>query len=213
MKTKTKESPILFSGAMVRAILNGNKTMTRRVVKPNGESSLVRCPYGTVGDRLWVRETWRTCSVYDPCAPSQIDSGASVLWVADGSRRLNGLEDWGKVRTSIFMPRWASRITLEIVRVRVEPVQEITEEDAKSEGISAITKDGSLVKYGIPDSDGLPGSDDSGWNWKQWTPDVRDAFAKLWDSINAKRGCGWKMNPWVWVVEFKVVKKESEANL
>ncbi len=188
---------------MVKAILEDRKTQTRRVIKPqahhyNGDmlgqpiiypckdeydfgdpNKPIRCPYGIPGDRLWVRETWQTDSAYDPYSPAQLDSGSHVLWLADGASKLAGQHGyWGKIRTSIFMPRWASRITLEITNVRVQRVQEISNEDAKAEGIPLR----------IPD---------------HWVSH-RKAFAVLWDSINFKK-CPWKSNPWVWVIEFKRV--------
>ena len=102
------------------------------------------------------------------------------------------------------MPRWASRITLEITGIRVERLLEISEEDAKAEGLSAITKDGTLIKYGIADRDGLPGNDDHGWHWQEFERDPRNAYHKLWEQIN---GAGSAVaNPWVWVIEFKRVE-------
>lgn len=107
------------------------------------------------------------------------------------------------------MPRWASRLALEVTGVRVERVQDISEADAMAEGLKGLTKDGSLVKWGIPDRDGLPGNDDDGWHWKQWESDPRKAYRALWNSINgAKPGRSWEANPWVWVVEFKRVSEE-----
>ena len=108
------------------------------------------------------------------------------------------------------MPRWASRILLEIADVRVERLQEISENDAKGEGLAAISKDGQIFKYGIPDRDGLPGTDDHGWPWVDWKHSARNAFGRLWESIN---GAGsWDTNPWVWVVEFRVIEpNEADA--
>lgn len=102
------------------------------------------------------------------------------------------------------MPRWASRITLEIVAVRVERLNEISEPDAKAEGLKALSKDGTLVKYGIPDRDGLPGNDDYGWHWKEWERDPRQSFRRLWESLNGPGS--WDANPWVWVIEFRRVE-------
>lgn len=141
-----KERPILFSSPMVRAILECRKTQTRRVVKPQpvsvnscgvpffpdggGPVDYRLCPYGTVGSRLWVRETWAPTSVKDNC-----------VYLADFRDRRG--DYWGSVasapedvrwRPSIHMPRFASRITLEITGVRVERLQEISEDDARSEG-------------------------------------------------------------------------------
>jgi len=102
------------------------------------------------------------------------------------------------------MPRWASRITLEITAVRVERLHDISEADAVAEGLACITKDGDRTrKYGIPDADGMPGTDDHGWPWNEWRSDPREAYRKLWESINGPGS--WDLNPWVWVIEFKRV--------
>jgi hypothetical protein len=185
-----KEYPILFSGPMVRAILDGRKTQTRRVLNPQPDfaaqphfqhgrghagtgwycseteypdegSQFYRCPHGIPGDRLWVRETW-TKNV------------AGFFYRADFP-----LADptWGPVfwKPSIHMPRAASRITLELTEVRVQRVQEISEADVLAEGVTGVWKQG-----------------DHGY-----------LFSKLWDSINADRGYGWNVNPWVWALTFK----------
>lgn len=104
------------------------------------------------------------------------------------------------------MPRWASRLTLIVTAVSVQRIQDISEADAKAEGLAGRTKDGKLVKYGIPDRDGDPGTDNLGWPWHEWEADPRAAFRKLWDSINAARGFGWDTNPWVSVTAFDVIK-------
>ena len=182
-----KERPIIFSGEMVRAILDGRKTQTRRVIKPQPDhihtfqkgillpqigDKEIRCPYGQPGDRLWVRETW---------AKNNPVLDAKVCYRADLMS-----PDLGKPwKPSIYMPRWASRITLEIVNVRVERVQEITEADVIAEGIGAFT----LARGVLSDA----------------PPDPRWKFIELWNSINANRGYGWEINPWVWVIEFKVL--------
>lgn len=184
-----KERPILFSGPMVRAILDGSKTQTRRIFKgttehkgpynpaymeahqqANGWGSI--CPYGTPGDRLWVRETWAVQHEYDAAAPSEI--GASAQWHYAATEDLGGL----RKRPSIFLPRRGSRILLEITDVRVQRLQEISEEDARAEGaIGAL-------------------NDSIGDNWC-----AREAFAALWESIN---GTGsWDANPWVWAITFQ----------
>jgi hypothetical protein len=225
--TEVRERPILFSGEMVRAILDGRKSVTRRVVKPqpvpgdqrpfsiiqreqrilpSGEDfNNVRCPYGQPGDRLWVRETWGAGTRPCPSAGWRdgIEYRADMALLQDELDLLplrsdvvppDGFE-WDSVRTgwhpSIHMPRWASRITLEITDVRVERVQEISEEDAIAEGVSVLP---------------LQSADDPS-AWWQTAPGVNQsrtpqgAFSKLWDSINAG-GCGWDANPWVWVVTF-----------
>ena len=124
-----KEHPILFTGEMVRAILDGRKTQTRRVMKSE------RCPYGVPGDRLWVRETFSThMRITDPyyLPPDYPDEAMGAWYWADGQPDCG---DWIKPKPSIFMPRWASRITLEVVAVRREQLQAISEEDARAEGL------------------------------------------------------------------------------
>jgi len=203
----TKEHPILFSGPMIRALLSGTKTQTRRVVKPQPDRYIVsfeklgndwkpvwgvacmpteeanrciRCPCGVPGDKLWVRETWNA-------SQHRTTRQVRVFYRADDSNRQIDVyelppsrrfgEHW---RPSIHMPRWASRITLEVTDVRVERVQEITGEDARAEGVDAIPAAPAAFTH-------------------------RTSFAKLWNSINAKRGYGWDLNPWVSVVEFRKV--------
>jgi len=156
------ERPILFSGEMVRAILDGRKTQTRRIVRghPHTVKPLnIGCPYGVPGDRLWVKETF-ALSRFDPEShededtkdPSQWDG---VVYRADGEHgsweHYDGKGGRARIsapwRPSIYMPRWASRITLEVTSVRAERVQDISEQDAQAEGISEVTF--------IPD-DGFP---------------------------------------------------------
>ena len=179
-----KERPILFSGPMVRAILDGRKTMTRRVMKPQPEDYpyhhglavyrvAKKCTYGVPGDLLWVRETW--ASDVDGC-PAGLSYRADHL-----DPRGDGPANPMRWRPSIFMPRWASRLTLRITSIRVERVQDITEADARAEGFKDVAG-----KYARGD-------------------EARIWFAELWDDINAKRGFGWDANPWVWVVGFEQV--------
>jgi len=188
-----KERPIIFSSEMVRAILDGKKTQTRRVIKSqincnrvyhaeqdrwlfydisNDSYDLeldIKCPYGKPGDKLWCKETFvRQYTGFD----------YGIIYKADGIK----ISEDMKWSPSIYMPRWASRIILEITGIRVERIQDITEEDAKAEGCE--------IGHGL--------TDDSPFF-------AREAFQKLWDSINAKRGYGWYENPWVWVIEFKVI--------
>ena len=198
-----KERPILFSGEMVRAILEGRKTQTRRVVKNLAEATMnmlkkcssvkikgaktildfghkslelnseifFKCPYGKVGDRLWVRESFCTAPVIE-------EDDAPYLYMADMDGLCLENIRW---KPSIHMPREASRILLEITDIRVERLNDISEEDAVKEGL-----DSSHSSFSC-----------SGLFAKQ-------KFQKLWESIN---GAGsWEKNPWVWVVEFKVVK-------
>jgi hypothetical protein len=190
------EKPILFSGEMLKAILEGRKSQTRRVIKeilttcrtiePNGPRTwamkgygpngwTISCPYGAAGDRLWVRETWGyCCGVHGK--PPECDQSCI------GYRAENHNIDEEHWRPSIFMPRWASRITLEIVKIRAERVQAIDNHESWLEG--------------IPDFE----------NWTLREGVARDEFSRLWDSINAARGYGWDTNPWVWVIEFKRVQ-------
>lgn len=227
-----KERPILFSGPMVRAILEGRKTQTRRIINrvvgvgfvtefqesdtPGYDfimrdkralwndltitSLRQRCPYGGFGDQLWVREAFRFSSAHDDLSPGKVPVGDKVEYFADTTAH-HYLD--GRCRPSIHMPRWASRITLEITGIRAELLNNISEDDAIAEGLSGITKDGKLVKYGIPDRDGLPGNDDYGWHWSEFEKDSRLAYRKLWESINGPGS--WDANPWVWVVEFRKV--------
>lgn len=207
MKT-IKERPILFSGPMVRAILEGRKTQTRRIAKPRCDDKTpcehwsgvntkelgvimfrlcehggegLDCPYGQPGDRLWVRETFRLsepndCACYEPCS---CKSGLPIYKATCGFEREKGDPIW---KPSIFMPRWASRITLEITGVRVERLQDITEADAKAEGVIGCVRQNSYPRG----TDGQPS---------------RAEYAILWESINGQGS--WDKNPWVWVLEFK----------
>lgn len=180
-----------------------------------------QCPYGQPGDRLWVRETWNW---FDPAElpAARIGKRAPFTWCqgprtiewyaaysADG--QLNHPCNGAPVlwRPSIHMPRWASRILLEVVNVRVERLRDISEADAQAEGIKALSKDGCTVKYGIPDRDGLPGNDDYGWHWHNWLSSAVLAYRQLWDQINGNGS--WDKNPWVWVVEFKRVDNNGGA--
>ena len=191
----TKERPIIFSCPMVRAILEGKKTQTRRRVvgqrdmefdpadphfgpywlpyatEAEGEDAKVRCPYGKPGDRLWVRETWAVQHEYDAFAPSEI--GSSARWHYAATENLGGLLK----RPSIFLPRRGSRITLEITDVRVERLQQISDADALAEGCSTVDMR----------------SGDS----------LASVYARLWQSIHGPDS--WNANPWVWVMEFRRV--------
>jgi hypothetical protein len=197
------EWPILFSGEMVRAILEGRKSQTRRVAaladnvrvidgvakgfSPGcPEGWVIPCPYG---DRLWVRESFR----YYLGAPLE------VAYEADGGYS-DGL---GKLRPSIHMPRWASRLTLEITKIRVERVRDISKDDALAEGISVLP---------------LQSADDPS-AWFQSSPGVNQertaqaSYRALWDKLNAKREDGkyaWAANPWVWVLEFTRLEPSAE---
>ncbi|MGG7727103.1 morphogenetic protein [Klebsiella aerogenes] len=193
------ERGMIFNGEMVRAILDGRKTQTRRPVKlPVHDKNLgcelagnelagelsagnyLNSAFGKQGDRIWVRETW---------ARYNIDQDSY-----DMAYRATPPEDWpeeGKWRPSIHMPRWASRILLEITGVRVERLNAISQEDAQDEGMELT---GWRPTYSDPDSGG-----------EVWTP--YDNFARLWDSIYGEGS--WKVNPWVWVIEFKRIEEQT----
>ena len=195
-----KERPIIFSTEMVRAILEGRKTQTRRVITskrklfnnaPNEwvishiemgnewefkdiktlADYHILCPYGQVGDRLWVKETFQTLgskknTVY------RATGGAELTWNINGTTHRETLKKW---RSPLFMPRWASRITLEITGLRVERLQDISSPDIHAEGLPIIANSATPLLW----------------------------YREIWDKLNAKRGYAWKSNPWVWVIEFK----------
>ncbi|HBP0696565.1 TPA: hypothetical protein L5Q50_000351 [Pseudomonas aeruginosa] len=204
-----KERPILFNDQMVRAILEGRKTVTRRVVKPQpdflgsmvdpntpfktldaGLHARITCPYGEPGDRLWVREAWAADAQVDAIAPSDLSQGEPIWYPADLSVRQTGCSmiSKGRVRPSIHMPRWASRILLEITAVRVERLQDISEEQAQAEGVKGEQCDHARQACA-----------DIGC----WGDTAKGAFGFLWESLNGEGS--WAANPWVWVVEFKRV--------
>jgi hypothetical protein len=203
-----RERPILMSGPMVRAVLADQKTQTRRVVSAKrvtaaGIRGVVGgtgpafgpSPYGDAGDRLWLRETFALtkrngtfCDSLMRGGPrgivGQRDGGRAIEYAAD--ERISPSPYW---LPSIHMPRWASRITLEITNVRVERLVGISEADAVAEG-AADRVGGAMIK-----------SEEFGMTM----PVAVYQFAGLWNRINAKRGYGWDVNPWVWVLEFKRV--------
>jgi hypothetical protein len=188
------ERPILFSAPMVRALLAGTKTQTRRVVKgwplewlkpgmftpeyvalpENGA-----CPYGQPGDRLWVRETFAGSIAYERHGYALKDWGNKLWYVADGEPRSG---QWTRPRPSIHMPRCLSRITLEVTGVRVERLQDISEADAQAEGCALECM--------------TPTGDDSGS-----AIHGPGGYMALWESINGPGS--WDANPRVWVVEFR----------
>lgn len=194
--TTTKERPILFSGPMVRAILDGHKTQTRRVIKMRngqlmGEGELssdgrtvmdfsrsfpyweaLPCPYGKPGDLLWVRETYSHS--WHHAQPRFVYRATD-----DDNEQLTRHPDFDGWKSSIYMPRRASRLTLRITDVRVERVQDISDYDCHCEGIALTSDDGE---------------------------NYREDFAVLWDAMHEKRGHGWAVNPWVWVIDFEVVQ-------
>lgn len=250
-----RELPILFSAPMVRAILEGRKTQTRRPMKEQpfaggyyqGDISLDQngyctrfgveavgggaflseeflCPYGDPRDRdrLWVREAWRVPDSLNALSGFQIaekcfDAGYREPWCpiryeADG--HLNSFKDWrefettpgvatpGRYRHARFMPRWASRITLEVTGVRVERLQDISETDAEHEGVErwVVGDDGWRDYMLTPEEEAVAG-----------VPPMtaKQSFKTLWESIN--NAGSWDANPWVWVIEFNCIEQEREA--
>ncbi len=200
-----KERPILFSGAMIRAILAGQKTQTRRIVKDRHIDAAPpvhffrylreKCPYGQPGDRLWVREAWRTVAESNDLTPRDLSAAHRFWYEADAPHQLG----FGKLRPSIHMPRIASRILLEIVSVRVERLQDCSSKDAIAEGIHHYEHFWSDCDYPLPDIAYEPVK---GWPTRYSCP--VEAYRALWDSINGDDS--WAANPWVWVVEFKRVE-------
>lgn len=198
-----KQRPILFNAQMVRAILAGTKTQTRRVVKPQAGAEVVPvllnnrgewpCPYGKPGDQLWVRETWQHSN--HPFGPA--DESCAIFYRADYWDDPHGMDGekspegkYREWRPSIHMPRWAFRIMLEIVSVRVERLWVISEADAMAEGAD-------LAHFGV-DAYGLPSG------CAVMSISHRAGYIELWESINGPGS--WDANPWVWVVEFKRVQ-------
>jgi hypothetical protein len=217
-----KERPILFRDQMVRAILSGAKTMTRRIVKPQYASQtvswgcisgqgfgfifgehdkVVKCPYGKISDRLWVKEgvvqvgherTGKNGQYLWPKVPTEFTEVTARHWfdrccsyTADlkGSNDPIFIEPCGRLN-KMFMPRWASRITLEIVGVKVERLQDISIEDSKAEGVMPL--------YAHEMANAGHGHDS------------RRLFRTLWDEINGPDS--WTKNYWVWIVEFKRIE-------
>lgn len=221
-----RERPILFSAPMVRAILEGRKTQTRRVVKlqpasgvrlspfvpsglEDGHGYGLNCPYGVPGDRLWVREThWR----FTGCPPAwdgfvSPPSGNPYYaraYLGDPKLDDNLVSAGAAVIVpSIYMPRWASRILLEITEVRVQRLHEISEDCAVAEGVdtSPLThEDINDIPKGIVR--------DVAWALGVGSrPSAKLAFQFLWDDLNDKRGFGWATNPWVWAITFRRVEQ------
>lgn len=215
-----KESPIPFKGDMVRAVLSGQKTQTRRPMKPipvypdafgglrreihDGQvhfwasgaelpAHKFRCPYGQPDDRLWVKETHARHPQF-----------AEVAYRADGEEfeDADGFTWHPKWTPSIFMPRALCRIILEITDIRVERVQNITSDGAIAEGAYEVRKVGDDIAHATWTMDGL--------DWRYDTP--REAFAATWESLYAARGLGWDVNPWVWVVTFKRAEEVCQKN-
>jgi len=218
-----REHPIIFTTELIPKILDGTKTQTRRPIKPqpiyqkgqpysqwvwnkksitipkgiregidyalwwdrvkNPESIIRFCPYGQIGDRLWVRETF------------DIGRDNKVFYKADYNETMpRDMFGW---KPSIHMPRWASRITLEITEIRVERLQEIMEEDALAEGITVLQ--GTWQRFD-PETLKMIGEP------QPYT--ARYHFEALWDSLNPKYP--WESNPWVWVIEWPSYKEAHE---
>jgi hypothetical protein len=240
MKTEPKSRPILFSAAMVRALLNGTKTQTRRIVKPQPPANAChwkecsagqwlsrdygqqwKCPQGVAGDTLWVKETWAAQLLkLRTVKPTEIPNWERINYAADHTADdMDGLGPW---RPSLFMRRWMSRITLEIVSVRLERLQDISEADAVAEGCAATY---SLAGYNVLGSGGsiqfvveefVGGIPKAGDDWQGMTVEhvqhvparvlgsARDEYRRLWTRINGPGS--WQANPWVWCVSFRRVK-------
>lgn len=205
-----KERPILMSAPMVLALLSGAKTQTRRLVKPQpvqfhsdakvGPVDLPRCPYGLAGDRLWVREAF--ARDYFSAAPYE-EPTKRHGYRADWTSRAADVVPEPRWTPSIHMPRWASRIDLEVTGVRVERLQDISEADAVAEGADSMTASRAMWR-GSASLDGCAraGYPDAPRNTADWTP--RDCFRLLWGAINGPES--WSANPWTWVVEFRRVR-------
>lgn len=192
------DRPIIFSAPMVRALLDGTKTQTRRAVSPKRQTS---CPYGLPGDRLWVREA------------CMLTTNRPPLYRADVKADLSWQPVW---KPSLHMPRWASRLTLIVTDVRAERLQDISEEDARAEGATMR-----------PKCNGHMGHRD-GWSmdWSEIGKpsrfadrgvlrerdislcDPQAAFASYWNSINGPDA--WDDNPWVWAVSFEVQQRNID---
>ena len=192
------EHPIIFSADMIRTILAGRKTQTRRMIRNPGRLDGLMltgeepdwCPYGKPGDTLWPREGLRRSA-----------SGLTV-YAADGMPVMRDGEslNWKWQRPYLsgrFMPRYAARNLLEIETIRAEQLQDITEDDARAEGTTWT--DDYLEWEEYVDSCAPPGSTRSS---------VRECFADLWDRLNAKRGYPWDGNWWVWVIGFRRRRNE-----
>jgi hypothetical protein len=185
----------------VQAILDGRKIQTRRVVKPKHEPlelepnewliNLALCPYGQPGDVLIVRETFAHTSQLNI---NPEDENYGYVYKADGQPWDDC--EWWKWKHSIHMPREAARLFLRIKSVRVERLHEISEDDAIREGIGRFTKDNTIYKYGI-----------DGWPWREMQRKPSLGFRFLWQSINGPES--WDENPFVWVIEFEKIQKES----
>ncbi|MDW6235774.1 hypothetical protein RNP34_15550 [Escherichia coli] len=192
MKGEVKERGMIFNDEMVRAILGGNKTQTRRIVEEKfygravtAELLAKHCPYGQPGDRIWVRETYRVHGKATDVATLVYRASVRNSWTEQTHRvpvevcNKPVSEKW---TPSIHMPRWASRILLEITDVRVERLHDMSEADAKAEGATPAT-------YKITPSEAV----------------YRVGFGDIWRSIYGQDN--WLSNPLVWVIEFKRIQE------
>lgn len=224
--SEIKERPIIFGAESIRAIIEGQKAQTRRVIKNPDKYDRIRecgfcCPYGQPGERLWVRETFALESNYniedERRYPPPHADGRPVRRVSDAEiayweqchyratdpppelscehEACDGGEPCARVwKSPMFMPRWASRISLELTAVRVERLQEISESDAIAEGVDRAHLDSDItLARGILAGGSL----------------AVDRYARAWDELNAKRGFPWDSNPFVWVLSFKRVEREA----
>jgi len=175
---------ILFKQPMIKAIINGSKTQTRRVIKPQPASdetmssgfSLLFHPRYRVGEVVYIKEAWATYRANDDWTIPQIPKTATVFYKLDDP---DGFSPIGKWRSPLFMPAWAARYFIKITDVRTERLEEITEDDAQSEGVTRPPN------YSL-------------------TPHYQQWFRVLWDTINKQKGYGWDDNPWVWVYCFEL---------
>lgn len=236
MTTAIKERPILFSAPMVRAILDGRKTQTRRLMyvltnnvrsacfdrrypppialpPPHKVWSLSHWRHAKLGDRLWVREAWqefwpeeitevRFAKPGRSGSPARLPETMQVIYRADGEMPAH--PEYGKARwrSSIHMPRWASRITLEITGIRVERLQDISEADAIAEGILPWGTSGKW--WDCPSHTQIFGEGEN-IEWVRFegarTKDPKEAYRAIWTNINGPES--WNESPWVWVIEFR----------
>lgn len=180
--------PILFSAPMIWALLDRAKTQNRLVVKPQSmfdgsDAAVARQPrqrgrpYGAPGDLLWVREGFRLCAEADGIPQRDSDAAYRIWYEADAPHQHGA----GKLRPAIHMPRWASRLTLRITDVRVQRLQEISEDDARAEGVRS--NHNTLAETGFANN--------------------KDAFRALWAQINGQES--WDANPFVWALTFDVL--------
>jgi hypothetical protein len=245
------EHPILFNEENIRAILDGKKTQTRRVIKPQppedctvwsgwiidstakkeiGSASwtdvpgalpskehIVKCPYGKIGDLLWVRESLRRFKrlnfleskffnpdfeevpkEYQKWTAQYIATGTAVPYAPGAKEGWCGTALWQwktKILSPIFMPRWASRIVLEITNIKVQKLLDIDEKEAQAEGMKAWE----------PKNEELRKIDQDVRKKNGWAPSYRNSFHDYWDFVNTKRGYPWESDPWVWTIEFKKI--------